>query len=71
MKLETIEEYKKETRFLYKLLKETYRKMIECEHTLYAVAGPVISSDDKEMLIESSWKVYQIEHNIKEEDYNI
>ncbi len=69
MKPETAEDWKKEAAYLYYELKKMHSKMKEYEHAIYSVVGSTIGASTKETLTEGSWKIYQIENNIKPEDY--
>lgn len=61
----TIGEWKKEARYLYLLLKEQYEDYL---YTYLQDQGYKDLTIIRPM-IESMWKVYQIEKNLKPEDY--
>lgn len=68
MKLETIEEWKKESIYLYKLLKAVHREATKMQIMTKTIRVPGETMDE---MLDACWKVYCIEKNLKEEDYKI
>lgn len=69
MELTTIEDWKKEARYLYMLLQETFEMWTELQIHVQDKVTPEPKVIDQ--MIEGSWKVYCIEKNLKPEDYQI
>ena len=67
MKDMTKEEWEKESRYLYLKLKEMHEMWTELQIHIQDKVTPEPKVMD--LMIETSWKVYCIENNIKPEDY--
>lgn len=68
MKDMTKEDWKKECRYLYKLLEEVHKE--KSEYGIAAIDMHLSSSPEEiEDAKNNIWKVYCIENNIKPEDY--